>query len=143
MPIAHNHIILKDPFSRNFTQDKNRLYDAIHNGRLYVAIDSLQDATGFFFSARQAGKTGWMGDQLTAGLETDFSVILPQDLGLQNPVIKVYYNGQEYDHSQTQAYTFKATQAGAYRVEVQVDIPTFWGIKKSVIWIYSNPIYLR
>ncbi len=143
LPIGHNHVILQTPFTGDFAQDKPMLYDAIRKGRLYVAVDSLQDATGFFFRARQGDKTAWMGDQLPAGFKTDFFVTLPQPLALKNIVINVYRNGQKIARSIAPAHVFQATLPGAYRIEVEAGIPTFWGSKKSVVWIYSNPIYLR
>ena len=143
LPIAHNHVILPTPFTGDLAQDKTMLYDAIRKGQLYIAIDSLQDATGFFFWARQGDKIAWMGDQLPAGVKTDFFVTLPQRLGLKNIVINVYHNGQKIARGTAPAYAFQATLPGSYRIEVEVDIPTFWGLNKSIVWIYSNPIYLR
>jgi len=143
LPIAHNHVILSTPFSGDFTKDKPMLYDAIKKGHLYVAIDMLQDATGFFYSARQGDKSAWMGDQLPAGFKTDFSVTLPENVVLKNTVINVFHNGEKIAHSSSAAYSFQATLPGSYRIEVKCDIPTFWGFRKSVVWIYSNPIYLR
>jgi hypothetical protein len=143
LPIAHNHVILRTPFTGNFVPDKTMLLDAIKQGQLYIAIDSLQDATGFFFSARQGDKTAWMGDQLPAGFKTDFFVTLPEPLGFKDTIINVYHNGQKIFSNTASAYTFQATLPGAYRIEVECEIPTFWGFKKNVVWIYSNPIYLR
>ena len=143
LPIAHNHVILRTPFTGDFVEDKSALYDAIQKGRLYIAIDSLQDATGFFFRARQGNKAAWMGDQLPAGIKTDFSVTLPERLALKNIVINVYHNGHKISSGIGESYTFQATLPGSYRIEVEVDIPTFWGLKRRVVWIYSNPIYLR
>jgi len=143
LPIAHNHVILPMPFSGNFLQDKITLYDAIKKGRIYVAIDSLQDATGFFYSARQGNTTAWMGDELPVGQPTTFTVSLPKNLALKNSIINVYHNGARIYRSSDTAFNFQAKEAGAYRIEVDVDIPTFWGFNKSITWIYSNPIYLR
>jgi hypothetical protein len=143
LPIAHNHVILRTPFTGDFVQDKAMLLDAIKQGRLYVAIDSLQDATGFFFRARQGDKTAWMGDQLPAGPKTDFYVTLPGPLGLKNITIDVYHNGEKIAGSAASSFTFQAALPGSYRIEVECKIPTFWGLKKSVVWIYSDPIYLR
>jgi hypothetical protein len=143
LPLAHNHIILRTPFTGNFVQDKSILLDALQKGQLYIAVDILQDATGFFFSARQGDKTAWMGDQLPAGIETTFLVTLPPRLGLKNTVINVYHNGKMIFSNAGTSYTFQAMLPGSYRIEVQCEIPTFLGFKKKVTWIYSNPIYLR
>jgi len=143
IPIAHDHVILRVPFTGVFDKDKSLLLDAIKQGRIYVSVDSLQDATGFFFSARQKDKTAWMGDELPAGVDTDFQVALPQPLGLKDIIINVFHNGQKIAVHQGTDYSFQAMLPGAYRIEVECGIPTFWGTKKSIVWIYSNPIYLR
>ena len=143
LPIAHNHVILPTPFTGNFDQDKPMLYDAIKKGRIYIAIDVLQDATGFFFSARQGDKTAWLGDQLPAGVKTNFLVTLPEHLALKNTVINVFHNGEKIARSKSPSFVFQAASPGSYRIEVEADIPTFWGLRKSTVWIYSNPIYLR
>jgi len=142
IPVGHNHIILQNPFAHTL-QDKKMIYDAIRQGHLYVAMDMLQDATGFFFSAKQGGKTVWMGDTLPAARETEFSVSLPPTVSLKNIMIHVYQNGKEISQSRESPYKFKAKTPGAYRVEVEAEIPTFWGFGREVTWIYSNPIYLR
>ena len=143
LPIAHNHVILNTGFTGDFQKDKANLYDGIHRGRIYVAIDALQDATGFFFKAQQGSTTAWMGDELGAGLKTDFFISLPKPLSFKEVTIHVFHNGQRIAVSHDTAYSFGATLPGAYRVEVLVNMPTFWGFHKSVVWIYSNPIYLR
>lgn len=143
LPNAHDHIVTAAPFTHDFRHDKSLLYDAIGKGHLYVSIDLLQDASGFFFSARQGGKVAWMGDQLHAETKTDFLVTLPSTVALNNVSIHVLHNGVEIGRSTSPAYRFQADQAGAYRVEVEAEIPTFWGWGRSVTWIYSNPIYLR
>ncbi len=143
LPIAHNHVIFRTPFTGDFPKDKALLLDAIKQGRLYVAIDSLQDATGFFFSARQGDKVAWMGEELPAGMDTNFFVTLPPRLGLMDVAINVYHNGQLISKGTGASHTFQAKLPGSYRIEVECEIPTFWGQKRNVTWIYSNPIYLR
>jgi hypothetical protein len=143
LPIAHDHVVLRTPFTGDFIKDKGMLYDAIKRGNVFVAIDSLQDATGFFFSAEQGDKAAWMGDQLPSGDKTKFLVTLPSRIGLKNIIINVYHNGQRVQSGTGPAFSFEEHLPGAYRIEVECDIPTFWGFTKKVTWIYSNPIYLR
>lgn len=143
LPIAHDHVILPMPFTGDFSKDKPMLYDAVRKGRIYIAVDSLGDATGFFFSARQNNRTGWMGDQLLAGVKTYFWVVAPKNLAFKESIINVYHNGKKIAQGTGLSYSFQAMLPGSYRIEVEVNIPTFWGLGKRVIWIYSNPIYLR
>ena len=39
--------------------------------------------------------------------------------------------------------TYAAGAQGAYRVEVTLPIPGFFGVEDRKTWIYSNAIYLR
>jgi hypothetical protein len=103
----------------------------------------LQDATGFFFSAQSGKQTAWMGDTLPSGRDAEFTVTLPEGILLDDPRIHVFRDGKEIAAAGGNRYTFTAAERGAYRVEVDVAAPTFWGFSSRVTWIYSNPIYLR
>lgn len=143
LPIAHDHVLLKNPFSGNFQEDKKALYEAIQKGHLYVSMDILENAGGFLFSAKQNGQNVWMGDQLPAGQPAVFSVKLPVNHKFKELTTRLYRNGREVSNSREAALTFETKEAGEYRVEVEVEIPAFWGGTRKVTWIYSNPIYLR
>lgn len=143
LPIAHDHILLKTPFSGNLIDDRKKIYDAIRMGHLYFAMDMIGDATGFFFSARQENQQAWMGDQLPSGILTYFSVKLPPAADGKETLIRVIKNGETFLTSREKNFQFEAQGDGAYRVEVERPIPTFFGFNKNVVWIYSNPIYLR
>ena len=143
LPIAHNHILLQKPFSGKFLEDKKALYGAIRKGHLYVSMDILGNASGFLFSAKQGDNTFWMGDQLPAGHPTSFSVTLPPTVNFNQSLIHLYRNGEEIMQTTDNKLNYQTVQGGVYRVEVEVKLPTFWGLSRSVVWIYSNPIYLR
>ena len=134
---------MQKPFSGNFSEDKKALYDAVKNGHLYVSMDILGNASGFLFSAKQGNKTFWMGDQLPAGLPASFSVTLPANSDSKQPVIHLYRDGEEIMQSRDGKLNYLTDHAGVYRVEVEVATSTFLGFSKKVVWIYSNPIYLR
>ncbi|MFI5305179.1 MAG: hypothetical protein ACHQYP_10355, partial [Nitrospiria bacterium] len=143
LPIAHDHIVLKSPFTRNFSEDKKSLYDAIRRGHLYISMDILGNASGFFFSATQENTLAWMGDQLPAGIQTNFSVKLPQSADGRKTLLRVFHNGTLISSTVEKEYNFQSSDEGAYRIEVETTVPTFWGSERNVVWIYSNPIYLR
>ncbi|MBI3592066.1 MAG: PHP domain-containing protein, partial [Nitrospirae bacterium] len=143
LPLAHDHILLKNPFSRNLMNDRKSLYDALRKGHLYFAMDLIGNAAGFFFSARQENQTAWMGDQLPSGTQTYFSVRLPPVAAGRTTLIRVLKNGVTLFTSGEREFHFQSSGEGAYRIEVETGIPTFWGSHKNVVWIYSNPIYLR
>ena len=142
---AADHVLTTAPLSGDLATDKAALYDAIARGHLYVAMDVLQDARGFQFTASQDGApAAWMGDRLPAGHRTAFTVRLPQQDTLKGLVVRIFRNGDLIAQGPAgTSYAFNDDRAGAYRVEVAAHIPTFWGGTRPVVWIYSNPIYLR
>jgi hypothetical protein len=140
LPIAHDHIVMRNAFTGDFAADKKAVYDAVREGHLYFSLDLVGDASGFFFSAKQPGHEAWMGDILPAGA-TDFDVTLPANVRLQTPHINIFRDGVKIGESDASDYKFTAKDAGAYRVEVDGEVPSFWGSQR-VTWIYSNPVYL-
>lgn len=143
LPIVRDHILTTKPFSTDTAVDKALVHDAIRKGHLYIGVDALADTTGFFFTGRQGDRTAWMGDTLP-GHQTEFTVTAPPAAKeLKNVTIIVYRNGSEIARSAQPQAQFKQSTSGAYRAEVRADIPTFWGIPRTVGWIYSNPIYLK
>ncbi|MBI3593545.1 MAG: PHP domain-containing protein [Nitrospirae bacterium] len=143
LPLAHDHILLHSPWTGNLKQDKRDLYAAIRHGHLFFSMDILGNATGFLFSARQEDQVVWMGDQLPAGVKTFFSVELPESAASRKTRIRVIHDGKPIFVTEDKAFHFQSASTGAYRIEVETLMPTFWGNEKSVVWIYSNPIYLR
>jgi hypothetical protein len=143
MPLAGNHILSRQPLTGDFQSDRRVVYEAIRNGNLFFALDILGDSSGFRFSAAQEGRIAIMGEALAAGVEAVFSVRLPRIEGNPRLEIVVYRNGVEFLRKRGRELTFRATQAGAYRVEVLAKLPTFFNRGRMAPWIYSNPIYLR
>lgn len=143
MPIAHNHVIMRTPFSGNISHDRKILFEALQNGHVYISMDLLGNASGFFFSAKQGNETAWIGDQLSAGRETTFTINLPAAVPFKHFLTHIYRNGVEIAQSAEPKFNIQDNIAGAYRVEVEVEISTFLGRSRNVVWIYSNPVYLR
>ncbi|MBN9068539.1 MAG: PHP domain-containing protein [Rhizobiales bacterium] len=142
MPLASNHILSREPLTGDFQSDRRIVYTAIRNGNLFFALDILGDSNGFRFSATQESRSAIMGETLAADIETNFSVRLPRIESKSRFEIVVYRDGVEFLREKGRELTFRATQAGAYRVEVLAKVPTFFGGRMAP-WIYSNPIYLR
>jgi hypothetical protein len=120
------HVVASEPLSGSLEHDRALVYDALREGRCYIAVDAFAPARGFAF---------WAGDgTLMMGGEAPFDgqtlhVRLPRPASLRllrdgAPVATV--DAAELDH--------EARAAGVYRVEAHLDGRT---------WIVSNPIYLR
>jgi hypothetical protein len=143
MPLASNHVLLREPLTGDFQSDRRVVYTAIRNGNLFFALDLLGDSSGFRFSATQEDRSAIMGEALVADVETVFSVRLPRIESNSRLDIVVYRDGVEFLRKSGHELTFEATRAGAYRVEVLARVPSFFGRGRAEPWIYSNPIYLR
>jgi hypothetical protein len=122
------HVLASEPLDGSLEHDRALVYDALREGRCYIAVDAHAPARGFAF---------WAGDgdgALAMGAEAAFGgqvlhARLPRPASLRllrdgSPVATV--EGAELDH--------EARAAGVYRVEAHLDGRT---------WIVSNPIYLR
>jgi hypothetical protein len=143
MPFAYNHLLCEKRFSGSWEEDRKIVYEAIRRGHLFMAVELLGDARGFMFSAAQGSKTAIMGDALPARETTLFSIDLPEIESQRDVRVHVYRGGKQILIRDAAPFTFSSSLPGAYRVEVTVNMPTFWGPKRQVTWIFSNPIYLR
>ncbi|MBN1294199.1 MAG: histidinol-phosphatase [Candidatus Latescibacteria bacterium] len=122
------HVLLEQEISENITDAKESILDALRRARCFITNYRWGDARGFSFTAGEGKNIYHMGDTIK-GNSAEFNVMLPQPghifLLRDGCVITKVYNDK---------LTFKATEPGAYRVEVK---------KKSRPWIYSNHIRLR
>jgi hypothetical protein len=142
MPFALNHLICPRGLSGDFQADRKMVFSAIRSGCLFMAVDVLGDARGFMFSAEQDGVSATMGGVLKAGKETSFNVTLPALKSQRKLHIEVYRDGKKIITSPACSFEFQSSLPGSYRVEILVEMPTFWGFGRQMTWIFSNPIYL-
>ncbi|MFC1822506.1 CehA/McbA family metallohydrolase [Thermodesulfobacteriota bacterium] len=130
----NNHILLSEKIPGDFSKAKQRVYDAMKAGRLFIAYDGLFPARGFhFYYTRDDGKVLEMGDEgeVRSG---NFVIKLPREGEmrlLKNGIVEEKWRGREV--------TFPVKEKGIYRVEVYLRL-RFFGWRP---WIFSNPIYLR
>ncbi len=119
------HLLLTD-----LTQED--VWDALGNGRAYVAFDWLCNASGFDFAAVSNDKRVEIGSQvaLTDGLT--FRGQAPH-AGRW----RLIHNGDVVMEAAGDTFEHAATEPGVYRIEIWLDIA---GEQKP--WILSNPIYV-
>jgi hypothetical protein len=117
----HTHVLCDRAPTRELEHDRALVYDALRQGRCYIANDQVAPASGFEFSH--------MGEELPFEAGFELHVRVPQRAHIRlirdgAPITEVH--ATELDHP--------VEAAGVYRVEVRLgDRP----------WIYSNPVYLR
>jgi len=107
-------------------------WQALQEGRAFVAFDWIADATGFDFAAATAGERHAMGSH----------VLFAPDLRLtgQAPLSahwKVIRNGKLHLESTGSTFDIGLDQPGRYRTELWLDVAG-----EERIWILSNPIYI-
>ena len=106
------HVLVNELPSRDLVHDRAQVYDALRDGRCYIAVDHLARPAGFAF---------WEEDG-----DVHARVPQPADIRLLRDGVEVARTaGAELDHA--------ATGAGAYRVEVRLG---------GRVWILSNPVRL-
>lgn len=130
------------------------LRNALRAGRVLVVFDLWGPPRGFDFVA-EAGETRWeMGIETLFTDDTRLKATPPEVAGGGTPrmVLKrVWAEGVEVLHDGPGPIDVAAPGPGAYRVEVHVvpeqiraELGSFAErFLREVVWIYSNPIYLR
>jgi hypothetical protein len=104
------------------------IYDALREGRCYLAVDSLRPARGFRFWAD--GERG----ELAMGQETEAGTWWLRARLPAPADVRLVRDGRVVEQSRSDSVDFAATGPGVFRVEAEID---------GLTWIVSNPIYLR
>jgi hypothetical protein len=119
------HVLCAALPSGSLAEDRALVYDALREGRCYIAVDALAPARGFSF---------WGSGGLAMGAEARFS---SQALHARLPrpaELRLLRNGAVVAAADAAELEHEAAQPGVYRVEARLGNRT---------WILSNPIYLR
>jgi hypothetical protein len=128
------HILLNKKMPKEFQEAKQDVYEALKEGRSFIAHDQLCSAKGFrFYFAPDEGS------ELVMGEEGHFQ---PGKLVAELPEtgeIRLFKDGHlEKTWRGTEA-VYRVAEKGVYRIEVYRHLFLF-GWRP---WIFSNPIYLR
>jgi hypothetical protein len=129
------HLLVEEPPRGELEHDRALVFDALREGRCYIAVPPVGDATGFaFWGERDGGERVEMGSEgaaeggwtLRVGLPAAADVVLLRD-------------GTEVARGdRADSLTFEASEPGVYRVEAYRETG---GVRRT--WVLSNPVYLR
>jgi hypothetical protein len=129
---VNTHLLVPQPFSGNLESDRRMIMHAVGQGNSFVGYDMPHSTRGFRFVGRSLDQ-GIMGDCIKmdgrASLQAQAPANTVMRLIRHGEVVAEVENGSELK--------YEATEAGAYRVECEIE---YHGRKRG--WIYSNPIYL-
>jgi hypothetical protein len=117
----HTHVLVDEPLTHDLYRDRARLYEAMREGRCYIANDEVADARGF--------------DLAHMGEEVAFEAGLTLQAWTPQPAqIRLIRDGEPLAEISGSELAHPIELPGVYRVEVSLrDRP----------WIYSNPVYIR
>ena len=124
---VRTHVLVKESFSGESSQDISRLLDSVREGHCFLAYDLLANAKGTYFGSQDGSVL--MGDESAFDKPIDLEIQLPH-----KAEITVIKNGQPYSQASTAKHSFCAESEGVYRIEARLE---------GKPWIYTNPIYLR
>jgi hypothetical protein len=129
--LMHTHLLCR-PLTGELGQDRDRVYDALREGRAYLAVDAFGPATGFRFCASREGRHVGMGAAAVAGAWT-LHVRLPRPAR-----IRLVRDGVTLTEAESDSLDHPVDAPGVYRVEARLVQD-----ERERVWIVSNPIYLR
>jgi hypothetical protein len=126
------HVLVESPLSGNSAGDSELVYAALREGRCYLGVDSVANASGFRFWAEDGN------GRLEMGVETPArSLTLHAELPATGR-LRLLRDGREITSHEAAALEQAVEEPGVYRVEAYRRAR---GAERT--WILSNPIYLR
>jgi hypothetical protein len=126
------HVLCSAPVSGELSHDRALVYDALREGRCYIAVDELAPARGFAFWGEGAALVA-MGAEAPARGGWTLRARLPRPAEL-----RLLRDGSPIAVVQGAALDFDVDRPGVYRVEAHLP---YRG--RQLTWIVSNPLYLR
>jgi hypothetical protein len=125
------HILVPTRFEGTLEHDRPLVYDAIKQGRSFVAYDALGDATGFSFMAHSGESIAGMSEDIAVSPEVTFEVSSPLQADL-----RLLRDGEIVARSRGKSLRYTTGESGVYRVEARRR-----HLGKSRGWVFTNPIY--
>jgi hypothetical protein len=126
--LIRTHVLCEQQPEREVERDRGLVFDALREGRCYIAVDSVAPARGFRFEAADVP----MGGEAAAGRRT---------LQVRTPLparLRVLRDGSEIESSEGTMLDVEVDEPGVYRAEAYRRAR---GRERT--WIISNPVYLR
>ncbi len=127
------HVLVREPLDGELAHDRDLVFEALREGRCYIAVHPVAPARGFrFFGERRGGERVEMGSEAPAG-DWDLHAQLPRPAD-----VRLLRDGEEVARLHAPALAHRAEGPGVYRAEAYLETH---GAQRT--WILSNPVYLR
>lgn len=131
---SRTHILTEEAFSGELEHDKRVIYEALREGRCFVAYDLLGNSAGFRFTARSGGAEAGMGEEIALKGKVEFRVSSPQPAE-----IRLLHHGRVIKRARGKSLRHVvAGERGAYRLEAYRR-----HLFRKRGWVFTNPIYVK
>ena len=140
--LLNTFVILDEKLSLEQQIARGQMVDALKRGRVFFALQSLGDATGFEFYGEYDGEIALPQDTLFCEGDSTgaLRVIVPTN---ENLAVHLYRNGSAAKIAHSSDSRFAIRESGIYRIVVfQERIQFPWFSRRLVPWIFSNPIFV-
>ncbi len=130
--LIRTHVLTTGPLSGNSRDDITTLFNALNNGRVYVALDYYRSSSGFSLLIAEEGRYATMGDTFHLRCSAELSAFVPY-----RGRISLIRNGTLFHRATGKELSVRICEPGVYRVEVSLKVFGYYHP-----WIFSNPIYV-
>lgn len=121
--LVRNHLLIRGELT------EEAVYEALEQGRLFVAHDVVSEGNGFCFAAVEGRQVrAVMGAEVRLSPGLKLYAYLPR-----RGQVRLFRDGELAGEGMGQHAWFELSGPGAYRVEAT---------RRGRAWIYSNPIYV-
>ncbi|MDD3270843.1 MAG: CehA/McbA family metallohydrolase [Syntrophomonadaceae bacterium] len=131
--LINMHILCKRKLSGNLQLDKEQIYEALSEGRSWIACDYYQPSDGFRFELHNDNESWPVGSSVKITADLKFTVKTPAPAR-----VVLLHNGRYQEVSQGKSHFFTDLQPGVYRVEAYLKDKYRYRP-----WIYTNPIWIN
>jgi len=129
----NNHLLVRQPLSGDYPNDRKIIVDAFKSGNSYVGYDLPASTKGFRFYAQGKQATAIMGEEIELNPSITFQIRVPEAAEC-----RLIHNGNVLEIWKNQEIcTYITKSTGIYRVECYIQ---YFGKKRG--WIFSNPIFV-
>jgi hypothetical protein len=125
----HTRVQIDEPLTRELEHDRALVYEALREGRCYIAVDALALARGFQFEASNESRTLPMGGEAPFEPGWTLHARVPRTAR-----IRLLRDGQVVAEADSDQLHHSIERPGVHRLEVALS---------GRPWIYSNPLYFR
>jgi hypothetical protein len=128
--LIRTHILTTGPLSGNSRADIAAVFDALKNGRAYVALDHYRNSSGFSLLLTEEGRSATMGDEFILHRSAVIAASVPHKAR-----IRLIRNGSLFHETTGRELSLTLREPGIYRIEADLKVHGRYRP-----WIFSNPI---